>query len=97
MMGGAETEVTQKTRNVLLESANFNPTSIRRTAAALQMRTEASYRFERGLNPELAPVALRRATQLIQQIAGGQVSKGIADAYPGKSGLRSGTVFAGQG
>ncbi len=85
VMGGAETEVTQKTRNVLLESANFNPTSIRRTASALQMRTEASYRFERGLNPELAPVALRRATQLIQQIAGGQVSKGIADAYPGKA------------
>ena len=49
------------------------------------MRTEASYRFERGLNPELAPVALRRATQLIQQIAGGQVSEGIADAYPGKA------------
>ena len=85
VMGGGETEVTQKTRNVLLESANFNPTSIRRTAAALQMKTEASYRFERGLNPELAPIALRRATQLIQQIAGGQVSKGIADAYPGKA------------
>ena len=85
VMGGTETEVTQKTRNVLLESANFNPTSIRRTAAALQMRTEASYRFERGLNPELAPVALRRATRLIQQIAGGQASKGIADAYPGKA------------
>ena len=85
VMGGAETEVTQKTRNVLLESANFNPTSIRRTAAALQMRTEASYRFERGLNPELAPVALRRATRLIQQIVGGQASKGIADAYPGKA------------
>ena len=84
IMGGANTEMTEATTAVLLESANFNATNSRRTSTALKLRTEASIRFERNLNPELAPIALRRATQLIQELAGGQVAQGIIDLYPGK-------------
>tara|TARA_Y100000590_G_scaffold273556_1_gene307156 strand:- start:4243 stop:6642 length:2400 start_codon:yes stop_codon:yes gene_type:complete len=84
VMGGAATEVTESTTNILLESASFKPESIRRTSASLEIKTEASYRFERGLNSELASVALTRATGLIQKLAGGTVSKGILDSYPGK-------------
>ena len=79
VMGGMATEVTESTTNILLESASFKPESIRRTSASLEIKTEASYRFERGLNSELASVALTRATGLIQKLAGGTVSKGILD------------------
>ena len=89
VMGGASTEVTESTTAILLESASFNPTSIRRTSAAFRMRSEASTRFERGINPELASMGLRRATQLIQELTGGQVAQGIIDAYPGKSERRA--------
>ena len=85
VMGGAATEVSQSTTNILLESANFKPESIRRTSASLEIKTEASYRFERNLNSELASAALKRATALIQKLAGGTVSKGILDSHPGKS------------
>ena len=85
VMGGAATEVSQSTTNILLESANFKPESIRRTSASLEMKTEASYRFERNLNSELASEALKRATGLIQKLAGGTVSKGILDSHPGQS------------
>ena len=84
VMGGADSEVTEVTTSVLLESANFNQVSIRRTSSGLKLRSEASMRFERGISPELTVPALRRATQLILQIAGGKAAKGIADAYPGK-------------
>ncbi len=84
VMGGANSEVTEATTAVLLESANFNPASIRWTAAALKLRSEASLRFERNLNPELAPIALRRATQLIHDLAGGHVAQGIVDIFPGR-------------
>ena len=84
VMGGAGSEVTDATTTVLLESANFNATNNRTTATALKLRSEASIRFERNLNPELAPIALRRATRLIQEMAGGQVAQGIIDLYPGK-------------
>src|SRR5512136_868023 len=84
VMGGAESEVTETTTSVLLESANFNPVSIRRTSSGLKLRSEASMRFERGISPELTVPAIRRATQLMLQIAGGKAAKGIADAYPGK-------------
>ena len=84
VMGGASTEIGQSTTSVLLESANFNPVNTRRTAATLGLSTEASYRFERGIRADLAPLALRRATQLILQVAGGKASKGIIDAYPGR-------------
>src|SRR5512136_382534 len=84
VMGRADSEVTEVTTSVLLESANFNQVSIRRTSSGLKLRSEASMRFERGISPELTVPALRRATQLMLQIGGGQAAKGFADAYPGK-------------
>ena len=82
VMGGANTEIDESTTAVLLESANFHAINTRRTRLALRMDSEASYRFERGIRPELAPRALRRATQLMIQLAGGRVSKGMLDIYP---------------
>ena len=77
VMGGANTEMTESTTAVLVESAKFDAVNIRRTASTLKLRTEASTRFERNLNGDLASVALRRATHLIQELAGGQVARGI--------------------
>ncbi len=82
VMGGLESEVTETTRQVLLESANFDRVSIRRTSQALKVRTEASIRFDKGLDPESTIPALSRASELIRQLAGGQVARGFADAYP---------------
>ena len=82
IMGGLNTEMTDATTSVLLESANFNPVNTRRTSQALRLRSESSSRFEKGLQPELAEAALRRATQLILELAGGTACRGIADAYP---------------
>src|SRR5512137_2655402 len=84
VMGGAESEVTEVTTSVLLESANFDQVSIRRTSSGLKLRSEASMRFERGISPELTVPALWRATGLMLQIAGGTAARGMADAYPGK-------------
>jgi phenylalanyl-tRNA synthetase beta chain len=82
VMGGTSTEVSDSTTTIFLESANFDPVNTRRTATALKLSTGASYRFERSLRTELAPLALRRATQLILQIAGGEAAKGIIDRHP---------------
>ena len=82
IMGGLNTEMTDDTTTVLLESANFDPINTRRTSQALRLRSESSSRFDKGLQPELAEVALRRATQLVLEVAGGRVAKGIRDAYP---------------
>jgi len=82
VMGGAETEISFSTRNVLIECAWFDPISIRRTSKALGLRSEASYRFERGADPEMAEVASRRAAELIQQVAGGELLAGVVDVYP---------------
>ncbi len=84
IMGGGESEVTDSTTAILLESANFNNLSIRRTCQLTKLHTEASIRFDKGLSRELPMVGLRRATQLIQQLAGGEVAKGVIDEYPGK-------------
>ncbi len=84
VLGGAETEITFSSQNVLLESAWFDPISIRRTAKALGLRTEASTRFERGADPEMAELASRRAVELIQQLAGGEILAGVVDVYPGR-------------
>ena len=84
VMGGAISEMHEGTTSVLLESASFDPVNIRRTASALRLNTEASHRFERGIRAELAPLALRRATQLILEIAGGEAAEGIVDLYPGQ-------------
>jgi phenylalanyl-tRNA synthetase beta chain len=82
VMGGLDSEVTEATTNILLESANFNPTSVRRTGRALRLASEAQVRFEKGLPPEQAVPAVRRATRLIQALAGGMVAPGVADCYP---------------
>ncbi|PCI19614.1 MAG: phenylalanine--tRNA ligase subunit beta [SAR202 cluster bacterium] len=84
VIGGANSEIGPDTVSVLLESATFNEQNNRETAQSMNLRTEATLRFEKGLRPELAPMALRRATQLIQQVAGGQVAQGIIDVYPGE-------------
>jgi phenylalanyl-tRNA synthetase beta chain len=82
VMGGADSEVIDTTTSILLESANFYGGSIRRTSMKLNLRSEASSRFEKGISPELAPIALRRATQLLIELAGGKAARGIADVYP---------------
>jgi phenylalanyl-tRNA synthetase beta chain len=82
VMGGAETEISFSTRNVLIECAWFDPISIRRTSKALGLRSEASYRFERGVDPEMAELASRRTAELIQQVAGGELLAGVVDVYP---------------
>jgi phenylalanyl-tRNA synthetase beta chain len=84
VMGGADTEVTEETTAILLEAANFNPASIYYTGNTLNLPSEARLRFERGISPELTIPALKRATQLIIQLAGGEAAKGLVDAYPGK-------------
>ncbi len=82
VMGGEETEVHDGTRNVLIESAGFDRTSVRRTAARLRLHSEASTRFGRGVSPEGSPAAARRAAALMGRWAGGRVAAGIADCYP---------------
>lgn len=82
VMGGADTEVSASTTNVLLESANFDFISIRRTMRALNLPSEASYRFSRGVHPETVQSALARAAELIRQHAGAAVAKGVVDVYP---------------
>ncbi|MSQ30589.1 MAG: phenylalanine--tRNA ligase subunit beta [Dehalococcoidia bacterium] len=82
VMGGASTEVTEGTTRVLLEAARFDPVSIRRTSFRLALRSEASSRFERGLSPELAAHASRRATKLFVELCGGTARQGNVDAYP---------------
>ncbi|NQW16490.1 MAG: phenylalanine--tRNA ligase subunit beta [Chloroflexi bacterium] len=84
VMGGANSEISDSTVNVLLESATFNGTNNRITARKLGMKTEATLRFEKGLRPGLSEVALRRATKLILEVAGGTAAQGILDAYPEK-------------
>ena len=82
VMGGADSEIGFSSRNILLESAWFDPISVRRTSKALGLRTEASYRFERGADPEMAEMASGRAAELIQQLGGGELLAGVVDVYP---------------
>lgn len=92
VMGGAASEVTDSTTTILLEAANFNPANMRRTSAALKLRTDASTRFEKGLSPELAIIGARRAVRLMVELAGGRAAQGIIDVYPGKERQRRITV-----
>jgi phenylalanyl-tRNA synthetase beta chain len=85
VMGGAETEIRSTSRNILLEAACFDPTSIRRTSKALGLRTEASMRFERGADPAMSELASRRCAELIQKVDGGDVLAGAVDVYPGRT------------
>jgi phenylalanyl-tRNA synthetase beta chain len=82
VMGGRETEVTEKTTDLLLESAHFDPVSIRRTSKAIPLSSAASYRFERGVDPEGVRLAADRAAALIVEWARGELSETVADAHP---------------
>ncbi|MDX1775347.1 MAG: phenylalanine--tRNA ligase subunit beta, partial [Desulfobulbales bacterium] len=84
VMGGENSEVIESTRDILLESACFNPLSIRRTARRLNLGTEASYRFERGVDPEVAPRAMERAVDLLAEITGAEV---VANGYDCVAGI----------
>jgi len=84
IMGGLNSEVKDDTRMILLESAYFNPPSIRRSARKLAMPTDAAFRFERGIDPEGVVRALNRAAQLIAELSQGSVCKNYIDEYPRK-------------
>lgn len=82
IMGGENSEINPSTKNILIESAYFNPSSIRKTSKALQLSTDSSYRFERGTDPSITKYAAERAAQLIAELSGGEVADGIIDVYP---------------
>ena len=84
IMGGADTEISFSTKNVLIECAWFDPVAIRRATRFLKLHTEASTRFGRGADPEMAELASRRCAELILQLAGGELLAGVVDVYPGK-------------
>jgi len=85
IMGGLSSEVQEYTKSILLESANFSQAVIHKGSLNLKLGSEASARFEKGLNPELTYIAARRATQLMAQLGAGTVARGIVDCYPGKA------------
>lgn len=82
VMGGLDSEVTENTQNILIESAYFNPVSVRRTSKAMGLRSESSARFEKGIDIGGCVRACDRAALLIQQLAEGSVVKGVIDNYP---------------
>jgi len=82
VMGGAESEVTEATTDVLLEGAAWNYINIRRTVAAQKLASEAAYRFSRGVHPELAPYAVRLGLDCMAQWGGGEIADGLVDEYP---------------
>ena len=83
VMGGATSEVSGTTTDVAIESAIFNPVSVRRTAQRLALRSEASSRFEKGQEPRLAPLGADRTAQLVRAWAGGEIARGVVDTAPG--------------
>src|ERR1700712_3982186 len=82
VFGGAESGVSEATKNVFLESAYFNSVSVRKTSKRFGLKTDASFRFERGTDPDMTVFALKYAALLIQEVAGGEVSSEISDFYP---------------
>jgi phenylalanyl-tRNA synthetase beta chain len=82
VMGGFDTEIDEDTRNILLEAANFDLVSIRRTTQALKLPSEASLRFGKGIHPELPEPAARRASEFMRVLAAGTLASGMVDAYP---------------
>jgi phenylalanyl-tRNA synthetase beta chain len=84
VFGGIDSGVTENTHNIFLESAYFNPVSIRKTAKRHGLNTDASFRFERGIDPNITEYALKRAALMITDIAGGEISSDISDTYPNK-------------
>ena len=82
-MGGGESEVSPSTKNILLEAASWDYTNIRRSVQAQQLQSsQAGYRFSRGVHPEVAPHANRRAADLMRQMGGGKISQDLVDEYP---------------
>ena len=84
VFGGLDSGVSENTTSIFLESAYFNPVSVRKTAKRHALNTDASFRFERGIDPNITEYALKRAALLIQEIAGGEITSDIVDAYPVK-------------
>ncbi|TDY07249.1 phenylalanine--tRNA ligase subunit beta [Meridianimaribacter flavus] len=84
VFGGIESGVTESTTSIFLESAYFNPVSVRKTAKRHGLNTDASFRFERGIDPNITEYALKRAALLIQDIAGGEITSDVIDMYPNK-------------
>jgi len=82
VFGGTKSGVKESTKNVFLESAYFNPVSVRKTSKRYGLKTDASFRFERGTDPEITVYALKRAALLIKEVAGGEISSEVADYYP---------------
>jgi phenylalanyl-tRNA synthetase beta chain len=82
VFGGIHSGVSGETTNIFIESANFNPVWVRKTAKRHGLNTDASFRFERGVDPALTEYALKRATLLIKELAGGEISSEISDFYP---------------
>jgi phenylalanyl-tRNA synthetase beta chain len=85
VFGGKTSGVSDQTTNIFLESAYFNAVSVRKTSKRHNLKTDASFRFERGTDPEMTVIALKRAALLIKEVAGGQISSSISDIYPVKS------------
>jgi len=92
LMGGQNTEINEGTTDVLIESAYFSPTNIRRTSKTLGLRSESSYRFERGADIGVTEWASQRAAQLIVETAGGRLAAGVVDAYPAPAGQKQITL-----
>jgi phenylalanyl-tRNA synthetase beta chain len=84
VFGGIRSGVTENTKNIFLESAYFDPKTIRKTAKYHSLQTEASFRFERGADPQITELALKRALLLIKELAGGKISSSISDLHPTK-------------
>ncbi|WP_412985352.1 phenylalanine--tRNA ligase subunit beta [Pontimicrobium sp. IMCC45349] len=84
VFGGIHSGVTENTTSIFLESAYFNPVSVRKTAKRHGLNTDASFRFERGIDPNITEYALKRAALLITEIAGGEITSDITDEYPDK-------------
>lgn len=84
VFGGKNSGVTENTTSIFLESAYFNPVSVRKTAKRHQLNTDASFRFERGIDPTITEYALKRAALLIQEVAGGEITSDIVNVYPKK-------------
>jgi phenylalanyl-tRNA synthetase beta chain len=84
VFGGKNSGVSESTTNIFLESAYFNPVSVRKTAKRHGLSTDASFRFERGIDPTITEFALKRAALLIQEVAGGEITSDVIDIYPKK-------------
>ena len=84
VFGGIDSGVSEHTTNIFLESAYFNPVSVRKTAKRHALNTDASFRFERGIDPNITKYALKRCALLIQELAGGEITSDVSDVYPTK-------------